>query len=122
LFKSLGSVFFLRKKLRLLFSSFERSIHERILKKTNTVSTKILSCTTVIKIDNNKKCCLSSNIAYCHSQSVLVALSFLFSWTFSFVFISHVCFFVLVSRQSSVVMDTNRIITPVSHLLIITVY
>ncbi|MDN8907574.1 hypothetical protein Q0O77_14770, partial [Staphylococcus aureus] len=43
--------------------SFELSIHQRILKKSTTVSTKILSSTTVFNIDNNMTFYLSTKSA-----------------------------------------------------------
>ncbi len=68
-----------KKKLIILFSkdalslaysvsnkccSFDLSIHQRILKKCITVSTKIKSSTNDFNIDNNIKCFLSSKSAY----------------------------------------------------------
>ncbi len=44
--------------------SFEFSIHQSILNKRITVSTKILSSTAVFNIDNNKQCCLSTKSSY----------------------------------------------------------
>jgi len=45
-------------------SSFELSFHQRILKKSVTISTILSSSTTVFNIDNNQNCVLSSKPAY----------------------------------------------------------
>ncbi len=44
--------------------SFELSIHQSILNKRITVSTKILNSTAVFNIDNNKQCCLRTKSSY----------------------------------------------------------
>ncbi len=49
----------------LYFCSFERSIHQRILKKSVKISLKVLSRRTVFNIDNNTiKCFLSTKSAF----------------------------------------------------------
>ncbi len=66
LIKSDKDIYNVTQKISILNKccSFELSINQRILKKSITVSTKILSSTTIFNTDNNYKCFSNSKSAY----------------------------------------------------------